>query len=383
MNMYRINDDALEELETTTFADDGIRERQGLQKLLRGHIDAIAPGLMVLAEEFSDWEDSKRRVDLLCLDQNADLVVIELKRGEKGGHMDLQALRYAAMVSKMTFERAVNAHARFLAEIGEVGNAEERILEFLGWDEPLEDEFAQDVRIVLAAADFSTEITTTALWLLDRDIDIRCVRMRPYKHKDETLLHIEQVIPLKSAEQFMVRQREKSRSERHSRDGREFTGYWFVNVGEREGGPRSWEISRELGFLSGGGGPRWVKQIERLSPGDRVLAYVSGYGYVGFGEVTDLPKRRNQFIPDGEHRSLSQILEEDHGHEIWRRDENASDEKAERCVRIEWIESADRSEAVKGQAQRATVCRLFDPAAVEAVLGAFGLSLEDPGEQPA
>ena len=35
-----------------------------------------------VAEEFSDWEDSHRRIDLLCLDKDADLVVVELKRTE-------------------------------------------------------------------------------------------------------------------------------------------------------------------------------------------------------------------------------------------------------------------------------------------------------------
>lgn len=381
MSLFRISGEELKEVETTRFADDGVRERQDLQRLLRGAIDAIAPGVMVLAEEYSDWEDSKRRIDLLCLDQHAHLVVIELKRGEKGGHMELQALRYAAMVSQMTFERAVSAHARFLQQIGEDGDAQERILEFLEWDQPYEDEFAQDVRIVLAAADFSTEITSTALWLLERDIDIRCVKMQPHNLDGETLIHIEQIIPVKSAEDYHVRHKEKSSRERRARSGdREFTGYWFVNLGERDNNPRSWEISRELGFLSAGGGPRWVRQISRLSPGDLVLAYVSGRGYVGVGEVTSAAVRRDQFIPEGESRSISQILEVEHGHAIWQRDQDARDEKAERCVGVSWLETVDRDGAVKGQAQRASVCQLFDHAAVGEVLEAFGLEYEDPAE---
>ena len=39
---------------------------------------------------------------------DANLVVVELKRTEDGGLMDLQALRYAAMISAMPFERAGN-----------------------------------------------------------------------------------------------------------------------------------------------------------------------------------------------------------------------------------------------------------------------------------
>lgn len=42
------------------------------------------------------------------VDDNANLVVIELKRDDDGGHMELQAIRYAAMVSGMTFSRAVD-----------------------------------------------------------------------------------------------------------------------------------------------------------------------------------------------------------------------------------------------------------------------------------
>ena len=57
------------------------------------------PSGMVLAEEFGEWEASRRRIDLLVLDKDANLVVVELKRTDDGGHMELQALRYAAMVS--------------------------------------------------------------------------------------------------------------------------------------------------------------------------------------------------------------------------------------------------------------------------------------------
>ena len=52
---------------------------------------------LVISEEFSDWEDSKKRIDLLGIDSDANLVIIELKRTEDGSYMDLQAIRYAAI----------------------------------------------------------------------------------------------------------------------------------------------------------------------------------------------------------------------------------------------------------------------------------------------
>ena len=53
---------------------------------------------LVISEEFGEWEESRRRIDLLGLDKDANLVVIELKRTEDG---ELQSIRYAAMVSTM------------------------------------------------------------------------------------------------------------------------------------------------------------------------------------------------------------------------------------------------------------------------------------------
>ena len=61
---------------------------------MRDRIDAIAPDVYVLTEEYGEWEDSRRRIDLLGIDKDANLVVIELKRSEDGGHMDLQAIRH-------------------------------------------------------------------------------------------------------------------------------------------------------------------------------------------------------------------------------------------------------------------------------------------------
>ena len=115
------------------------------------------------------WEDSRRRIDLLAIDKEAKLVVIELKRTQDGGHMDLQAIRYASMVSAMTFERAVQIHADFLQNQGDPPEeARSRILGFLGWSEASEDDFADDVRILLVSEDFGKELTTAVLWLRDR-----------------------------------------------------------------------------------------------------------------------------------------------------------------------------------------------------------------------
>ncbi len=74
---------------------------------------------MWFAEEFGEFEDTHHRVDLLCVDKSGRLVVVELKRTDDGGHMELQALRYAAMVSVMTFDELVATYARHRKQTGE------------------------------------------------------------------------------------------------------------------------------------------------------------------------------------------------------------------------------------------------------------------------
>jgi RecB family endonuclease NucS len=97
MPLYEITTDAFRAIPEASFADLKVKERGDLQRLLRTQIEVLADDLYVLTEEFGDWEDSKRRIDLLAIDKLANLVVIELKRTNDGGHMELQAIRYASI----------------------------------------------------------------------------------------------------------------------------------------------------------------------------------------------------------------------------------------------------------------------------------------------
>ncbi|HEX4945356.1 MAG TPA: hypothetical protein VFZ34_01670 [Blastocatellia bacterium] len=40
-----------------------MRERAGLQRLLKKQIEVITPNTLIIAEEFGEWEKSKRRDD--------------------------------------------------------------------------------------------------------------------------------------------------------------------------------------------------------------------------------------------------------------------------------------------------------------------------------
>ncbi len=228
MALYAITSDKLSPVPTTTFAAELILERQHLQKMLRADTAPLGEELLVLAEEFGNWEDSNRRIDLLCLDKQGGLVVVEVKRTEDGGHMELQAIRYAAMVSSMTLDQAVAAHAKMLG--GEAADlvARNAILEFLELDSIEDAELNADVRIILVSADFSSEITTSVIWLNQHGLDIRCIRLRPYKMNGQVLVDATQIIPLPEAADYEVKIREQVQENKKVRTKRQeiFRRFW-------------------------------------------------------------------------------------------------------------------------------------------------------------
>ncbi len=231
MAIYKLDNEKIIELQNTTFANENIDERNDLQKYFLNSIDVIEPDLFVIANEFNDWQDSRRSIDILCIDKDANLVVIELKKTEDGGHMELQSIRYAAMISKMTFTKAVQTYTKYVEKHQlEIENPEEEILNFLEWSEPREEQFGQDIRIILISADFSKEITTSVLWLNERDLDIKCIRVKPQRDNGILYFDIQQIVPLPETQDYQVKIREKVSEERQSRRDSSYRDFSKYNV---------------------------------------------------------------------------------------------------------------------------------------------------------
>src|SRR5690606_3374609 len=80
-----------------------------------------------------------------------------------------------------------------------------------------EEEVANDVRIIFVSADLSKAITTSVLWLIERDIDIKCIRIRTQKDGSKLYFDIQNVIPLPEATDYQVKLSEKAREQRQTR----------------------------------------------------------------------------------------------------------------------------------------------------------------------
>ena len=234
MSIYKIegNNKNLVKVDTTSLGEEGVWERK-LQRMLRDQPEVLEDGLLIISEEFGNWQDSNRRIDLLGLDAEGRLVVIELKRGYTGEHMDLQALRYAAMVANMTYEQAVDTYQVYLqkranAEGGSVDEdaAQDAMRDHLGNPEEEADAIHTEIpRIILASENFGKELTTCVMWLNDSwlrssGFQIKCVRLQPHKNSDEILVESSVVIPLPEASDYQTQLAQRERETRPDVSGK-------------------------------------------------------------------------------------------------------------------------------------------------------------------
>jgi hypothetical protein len=227
-----------------------------------------------------------------------------------------------------------------LRRIGESDrNAQRSILGFLGWEEPDDGTFAVDTKIVLVSLEFSKEITTTVLWLNKRQLDIRCVRLRPYCLDGRILLDVQQVIPLPEAAEYQVQLRKKEAEQRESQQGGAWNGEYYVSFGPYPES-RNWEDAMKYGFISGGGGAWFTKTLDMLEPGSRIWFNVPHRGYVGVGVVKESAKAIKDFLvtlPDGREMPLLQV-----GHKSPSLAKNLD----ELVVRVDWSNMLPIGQAV-------------------------------------
>jgi hypothetical protein len=199
-------DDSFEKVEPCTYEEIGVWEPKHIQDWIRQFPELLGEELLIVADQFASFSTSSDRLDLLAVDRKGNLVVIELKRDASASYADLQAIRYAAMVSSMTLDTLVQYYISFLRKFNQEGIEEDeartRIIEFVQSEE-FED-LSNSPRIILCSRDFSREVTTTALWLSNFGIDIACVRITPYSHDGRIVVVPTRVIPIPNSEEYTV-----------------------------------------------------------------------------------------------------------------------------------------------------------------------------------
>lgn len=213
------NPNGFTRIESGRFVNLNIWERRHIQEWIRQAPDLLGEELLIVSTEFNRFRNSDDRLDLLALDRRGNLVVIELKRDEHAAYADLQALRYAAMVSSMTFDKLLPYYQVYQRNVSGIDvdsdTAREQLLDFITQNEDFT-ELSDKPRIILCSEDFSTELTTTVLWLNQHGMDISCVRIKPHKVGDQIIVVPSKIIPLQEAQHYQVEIQQKEESRQQS-----------------------------------------------------------------------------------------------------------------------------------------------------------------------
>lgn len=226
--MYMVNksDKSITKIDQTTFSQEQLEERYDLQEWIDKNPDSLGEDLLIIQKEFDGFDKTSERLDLLALDTLGNLVVIENKRDDSGKDVTWQSIKYAAYCSTLTSEQITDLYQQYLNKYWHGGNAEDRLVSFLGED------YAEIVnsnakpRIIIVSREYRSEVTASALWLRSCGIDIKCIKTSLFKINDDVLFDAQQIIPIKEAEDFMIR----------------------VSNKEQESGARSLRLNQRLAF---------------------------------------------------------------------------------------------------------------------------------------
>ena len=190
--LFRVNPESRESdrVEEVDFSRLGLRERKDIQEWVAVNPGILGEDLLIIGKEFSGFDLTNERLDLLAVDSNGKLVVIELKRDDTGADAHWQAIKYASY-----FRRAEATDIiRIMAEYEGVSqeDAEYQLMQHLGADDL--NALNNDQRIILASHRFAPEVTTAALWLNDKapgENLITCVSLTPFQDTDTGSLYIQ------------------------------------------------------------------------------------------------------------------------------------------------------------------------------------------------
>jgi predicted transport protein len=231
-----------------SLADAGLNERGHLQEWALAHPVMLGPDVKVVAFEFGRWATTsgalaRDRLDVLGLDRDGRLVVVELKRDEAPDTVDMQALKYAALVSRFTRDDLAKVHAQYLTrQRGELVSAETAAAELEEWA-TLTEESLRLPRLILLAADFPATVTATVVFLHQQcGLDVQLRKFQAYRTSQETLVTVSQLYPPPDVEDFVlspeVSEQRLERTERQRRQREATTVSRLVEAGALEPGDR-------------------------------------------------------------------------------------------------------------------------------------------------
>ncbi len=215
--MYLIRKDInkISRLEEKTFSELGFRERDHLQEWLADNPSALGEELLIIQKEFSGFNETNERLDLLAIDKLGSIVIIENKLDDSGRDVTWQSLKYASYCSSLSKEHIKDIFQDYLNKTSSNESAEDKLSEYFdGKDyEELTLNVGTTQRIMMVAGKYRKEVTSTVLWLMNYSMRIQCFKVTPFALGEELFLNVEQILPIKDAEEFSVSMANKVQDE--------------------------------------------------------------------------------------------------------------------------------------------------------------------------
>ncbi len=195
----------------------GLWEREHLQAWVLAHPEVLGTGVAVVTSEFDKWQTASGaavadRLDVLGLGPDGRLVVVELKRDVAPHTVHMQAVNYAAMVSRLT--------TRDVAELWVAWHGtKDQPLDVASVEAELQTKWLltpdtiKSPRVVLIAAGFPASVTASVVWLNEQGVSVDLIRFRPYRLDDgRVLVNFTRIYPVPSIEDFTIGRRTASTS---------------------------------------------------------------------------------------------------------------------------------------------------------------------------
>ncbi|WP_411574237.1 DNA-binding protein [Streptomyces fradiae] len=209
-HLFTVDGNSATPVAPTTLATEELLERQHLQEWVIAHPQVLGESVLVITSEFDRWADTdgvpaRDRLDVLGLDATGRLVVVELKRGTADRDVHLQAITYAALVSRFDLDTLAQAHRDFRKKRGEsleLNTCRQRLLDHVDGD--WSPELLQRPRQVIIAGDFPKQVTHTVVWLSEMNLDIDLIQVGLWKVKDELVASFTKVYPTPEVEEFTL-----------------------------------------------------------------------------------------------------------------------------------------------------------------------------------
>jgi len=158
-------------------------------------------------------------LDLLALDKFGTLVVIENKLDDTGKDVTWQALKYVSYCSTLSKQQIKEIYQAYLDKSSQNETAEENIVEFFNGKPFSEISLNEnDQRMILVSGKFRKEVTSTVMWMINHGIKVQCFKATPYEYNNQILLDMEQIIPVKEAEEYIIKMADKTREEKEVKE---------------------------------------------------------------------------------------------------------------------------------------------------------------------